>query len=140
MLEIIKGKEIEESFKKEYRHYLTGYLTRPQDSLQHFENDIEIGMSDYKEFTADVPHVHPVATEQCYILKGRLKMRCFPENGEMEEYEFEEGDFFIIRPGLKHASKNMSGTRVLFIKNPGINDKTAFEVDEDTKQWLSHWE
>lgn len=138
-MEYITSKEIEKAFIQEYRHYLTGHLLCPQPYLKHLEDEIEIGISDYSEFTADLPHVHPIATEHCYILKGKVKIRCFENGNGVEEQEFCAGDFFIIRPGVGHASKNAPGTRVLFIKSPGINDKTLIEVDDDTKNWLKVW-
>ena len=139
-MEYITKKELENAFLHEYRHYLTGHLQRPQKHLKHFEDDIEIGMSDYPEFTADQPHVHPTATEHGLILKGSVKIRCLQNDGSTtEEMKFDEGDFFLIRPGVPHASKNAPGTRVLFIKSPGINDKTVVEVDDDTKDWLKSW-
>lgn len=137
-MEYIRSKDIENAFLKEYRHYLTGHLSRPQMQLKHIEDDIEVGMSNYESFTADKPHMHPVATDHGYVLKGAVKVRSFEPAG-MEEMEYREGDFFVIRPGIKHATKNAAGTRVLFIKSPGINDKTVVEVDEDTQNWLKNW-
>lgn len=136
-MEYITADELTYAFAHSYRHYLTGNLTRPQPDLKHFEDDIEIGMSEYLEFTADLPHVHPVATEHCYVLSGAVRVRCFEQ--EMSEHEFQAGDFFMIRPGIPHASKNAPGTRILFIKSPGTNDKTLFEVDADTNRWLMCW-
>lgn len=137
-MEYIRAEEIESAFSHEYRHYLTGHLSRAQLFLKHIDDDIEVGMSDYKDFTADVPHVHPVATEHGYVLKGAVRIRSFEPEG-MEETEYHEGDFFVIRPGVSHASKNAAGTRILFIKSPGINDKTVIPVDEDTQNWLKKW-
>lgn len=140
-IEFIRSEEFEEAFRHSYRHYLTGHLQKEQPYLRHFEDDIEIGMSDYQVFTADVPHVHPVATEHGYVLKGKVRIRFFDsETGTVtDELEFSEGDYFLIRPGVMHASKNMAGTRILFIKAPGGNDKTPFEVDEETAEWLKNW-
>lgn len=137
-MEFIKNEQLEEALSKDYRQYLTGNLTRPQ-YLKYITDDIEIGISDYAEFTADVPHYHPIASEKAFILKGRVRVRCF-ENDTVEEEEFSAGDFFLIRPGVRHASKNAAGTRVLFIKSPGVNDKTPYEVDAATRAWLSSWD
>ena len=136
-MEFIRQNNIELALEKSYRNYLTGHLSRPQP-LNYIDNDIEIGISHYKDFTADTPHVHPVATEHGYVLQGKVKIRCFV-NGEIEEEEFSEGDFFLIRPGTCHASKNAPNTRVLFIKSPSVNDKTVIDVDDETKKWLSTW-
>lgn len=137
-MEEIRREELEEAFSHSYRHYLTGHLFVPQPYLKNIEDDIEIGISDYREFTADTPHVHPVATEHIYVLSGAVRIRVFGE--ETTEKELRAGDFAVVRPGEPHASKNAPGTRVFFIKSPGINDKTVIEVDEDTKDWLTAWE
>lgn len=137
-MEVILGRDIDDALSKEYRNYLTGHLTRPQLHLNHLEDDIEIGISEYTEFTADTPHLHPIATEHCYVLKGSIKIRYYTDY--MEEVELHQGDFFMFRPGEWHATKNKKGTRILFIKSPGTNDKTLMDVDDDTQEWLKHWD
>lgn len=137
-MEYIRNEELENAFSHEYRHYLTGHLTREQLYLKHFDDDIEIGISDYKYFTADLPHVHPIVTEHGYVLEGKVKIMCF-EGTKTEEMEFCKGDFFIIRPGVGHVSKNAPGTRILFIKSPGKNDKKAIDINDETKEWLKSW-
>lgn len=137
-MELIRREQLEAALSQGYRQYLTGHLTHPQE-LEHIPNDIEIGISNYDKFTADVPHVHPVATEQAFVLRGYVRIRCF-EKGGVEETEAKTGDFFLIRPGVRHATKNAAKTCVLFIKSPGINDKTPFEADPDTLTWLSSWD
>lgn len=136
--QIIRSFEIDNALEKEYRQYLTGKLTREQKNLKHIEDDIEIGISYYKEFTADKPHLHPIATEHGYILQGAIKVRCL--DGSNKIYEFKTGDFFVIPTGMPCATKNAPNTKVLFIKSPGINDKTLVEADAETKEWLKHWE
>lgn len=137
-MEYIRNEELESAFAHEYRHYLAGHLTREQPFLRHLEDEIEIGISDYQSFTADRPHCHPIATEHGYVLRGSIKIRCFEETGTTE-MEFREGDFFLIRPGVCYASKNAPGTRILFIKSPGGNDKRLIQVDSDTEEWLKAW-
>ncbi len=136
-MEYILKDELDSAFDHDYRHYLTGHLTRPQPYLKHFDDDIEIGMSFYQDFTVDHPHVHPIATEHGYVLEGAVKLLYL--NGEREEKEFKKGDFFLIRPGVPHVSKNQAGTRVLFIKSPSINDKTVVELDETARKWILSW-
>ena len=138
MIKVIKREQIEEALSKEYRQYLTGHLRRPQPFLEHVEDDIEIGMSYYREFAADTPHVHPVCTEHAYVLQGSVKVRLL--DGSNEEYELRAGDLFVFYPGTPYATKNAEGTKVLFIKSPGMNDKTLVEIDDETKRWLSDWE
>lgn len=129
---------INNALSKQYRQYLTGRLTREQKHLQHIDDDIEIGVSYYKEFTSDTPHKHPVATEHCYILQGVVRVQCL--EGERTKFEFHEGDFFVIEKGVAYATKNAANTKVLFIKSPGINDKEVVEIDADIKDWLSSWD
>jgi len=137
-MECIRGARIKDVLDREYRQYLTGHLARPQPELQHIEDDIEIGMSYYQTFTADTPHVHPRATEHGYVLEGCLRIRLLDGSGT--EMEFHEGDFFVIRPGTPYAGKNKEGTRILFIKSPGVNDKTPVEPDGETRAWLRSWD
>ena len=137
-LEIIRGAALEYALGKEYRQYLTGHLQRPQKHLQHIEDDIEIGISHYREFTADTPHMHPVATEHSYVLQGSIKVLLL--EGEPKEYRLNAGDFFVLQPGVGYATKNAPDTKVLFIKSPGINDKTVVPVTDTVKTWLSTWE
>ena len=134
----LDSKSIESALAKEYRQYLTGRLTREQVHLPCITDDIEIGISHYKTFTADKPHAHPVATEHGYVLQGAVRFKQL--SGEMNEYEFRTGDFFVVQKGTPYATKNMAGTKVLFIKSPGINDKTLVDIDYETKVWLSSWD
>ena len=137
-MEIIKNEVIENALSKEYRQYLTGHLHKTQPFIEHIDDDIEIGISYYREFTADSPHVHPICTEHSYILEGSMKILLL--DGSKEEYELTKGDFFVLRPGIPYVSKNAGGTKVLFIKSPGRNDKTLIEVDNNTEKWLNSWE
>lgn len=137
-LEIIRGATLDQALEKEYRQYLTGHLQYPQPHLQHVEDDIEIGISHYREFTADKPHVHPVATEHSYVLQGSIKFMVLEP--VPTEYRFDEGDFFVLRPGVPYATKNAPDTKVLFIKAPGTNDKTTVPVTPELSRWLSSWE
>ena len=137
-MEYIKKETIDDALAKEYRQYLTGHLKRPQPYLQHIDDDTEVGISLYQEFTADQPHVHPVVTEHGYVLSGCVRCRILDGSGT--EMEFHEGDYFLLRPGEAHATKNAAGTKVLFFKVPGMNDKTLVDVDEDTREWLASWD
>ncbi len=136
-LECLRQADIDNALEKEYRQYLTGHLQRPQVHLQHIEDDIEIGISHYDAFTPDKPHMHPVATEHGYILEGSIKLLLIHE---WQEYLFSKGDFFAVKPGVAYATKNAPGTRVLFTKAPGLNDKTPVPLTEALSQWLSAWD
>lgn len=137
MLKIIRKKTLNAALDKNYRQYLTGHLQIPQPDLAFIESDIEIGISHYRKFTADKPHLHPVCTEHAFVLEGALKIRLLDGSGE--EYLINAGDFFVLEPGQAYAAKNIAGTKILFIKSPGLNDKTLVEVDADTKKWLEEW-
>lgn len=137
-MEYLKRAALDAALSKNYRQYLTGHLSRPQPDLKNIEDDIEIGLSSYAVFTADTPHKHPVATEHAYVLCGSVRCRLLDGSGS--EMQFDEGDFFMLRPGEAAATKNAPGTKVLFIKSPGLNDKTPVEVDEDTRRWLLSWD
>lgn len=136
-LSIIRGEELNGALDKKYRVYLTGRLKKPQTELKHIEDDIEVGMSYYEQFTADTPHMHPVATEHAYILEGCIRLKLLDSG---EEYELKAGDFFVLPPNSPYVTKNQAGTRVFFIKSPEGNDKTPVEVDEKTKKWLESWD
>ena len=134
---VLRAGQVEAALEKNYRQYLTGRLERPQEELDCVEDDIEVGISRYDRFTADAPHRHPVATEHVYVLEGEVRVR-LPESGQ--ELRLKRGDFFLLRPGVAYASKNAAGTRVLFIKAPGGNDKQPVEPDPDTAAWLERWD
>lgn len=134
----VKKAALDFALQHEYRQYLSGHLMREQPFLQHVENDVEVGVSQYREFTADRPHVHPTAIEHGYILQGSVKVRLL--DGSNEEYQFNEGDFFVIHPGIGYASKNAINTKVLFIKAPAGNDKVLLPVDAETQVWLMAWD
>ena len=137
-MEIIRSEEIESALKSEYRQYLTGHLERAQPHMKSIDTDIEVGISDYQVFTADTPHFHPVCTEHGYVLRGRVKLLLL--NEDFREIELCPGDYFVLQPGEPHATKNDAGTRVMFIKHPSTNDKTAVMVDKPLQKWMASWE
>ncbi|MGN1095531.1 MAG: cupin domain-containing protein [Eubacteriales bacterium] len=137
-MNIIRREDIDSALEKEYRQYLTGHLKKAQLFLNHIDDDIEIGISYYSQYTPDKPHFHPICTEHGYVLEGAVKLRLL--DGSNEEYIFTAGDFFVLRPGVPYATKNIAGTRILFIKSPGTDDKQLVGVDDDLKKWLAAWE
>ncbi len=134
---VLAAQQIEWALHQTYRQYLTGRLERPQKELSCLEDDIEVGISRYDGFTADKPHLHLRATEHVYVLEGEVRIRLM--NGG-QEYRLKQGDFFLLRPGVAYASKNAAGTRLLFIKAPGGNDKQLAEPDPETISWLAAWD
>ncbi len=135
---ILRREQLDSALEKDYRQYLTGHLANPRPNLKHIDDDIEIGMTFYREFTADTPHVHPVCVEHAYILSGSVMVRLL--DGRGAEYTLREGDFFVLPAGIPYVSKNAAGTRVLFVKSPGMNDKTPVNPDEDTLRWMASWD
>lgn len=125
--------KIEASLEGVTRQYLAGHLSRPQ-SLEHFDTtNLEIGITAYKDFTAEKPHQHSKAVEYQYMLSGWTK---YLDVNSGQEYEFKAGDFYAIYPGTAYAQKSKPGTRILFIKVPSINDKELVNVTDDIVAWL----
>lgn len=132
----ICGKEIEEALSSDYRVYLCGDLKQPQ-LLPHLYDEVnEVGLSHYRQFTADQPHYHELATEYNYILSGCSKFFLIDEG---KEFILEAGSLMRLPPKTKYASKHAENTKVLFFKSPGGNDKQLVNVDERLKSWLSFW-
>lgn len=137
-INLLKNEQIDAALSHELRQYLSGRLARPQEELPCIESDIEIGISDYKEYTAEVPHYHSAADEYIYLLSGSLKVWFWEQE---KEYCLTIGDFLRLSPGTKYAAKALAGSRTLFVKAPGGNDKvTDFPVPETVKAWLEKWE
>ena len=59
---------------------------------------------------------------------------------EPQEYQFDAGDFFVLRPGVGYATKNAPGTKILFVKAPGINDKTIIPLTDALTEWAGSWD
>ena len=134
----LSGKEISQALQKAYRVYLCGDLSNPQEELSWiYDNQLEIGISYYKGFTADKPHFHEIATEYNYILKGSSK---FYVVNEEKEYVFQHGSLFVVPPNTMYASKHLADTQVLFVKSPGGNDKRLIDIHPELKIWLHSWE
>ena len=49
--------------------------------------------------------------------------------GEAQKYNHVKVDIYYT-----------AGTKILFFKAPGGNDKTLFDIDNALKKWLSSWE
>lgn len=136
MIKIYKNKTIEEVTNNDYRQYFSGHLERKQ-LIDAVDDDVEIGISKYKNFTADKPHVHPICSEYCYIISGSSKILLLDTN---EEHELHEGDFFHISKGTPYASKHKGGTKIIFIKAPSTNDKTLSKITKQLDEWMKKWD
>jgi len=132
----IHGTELFESLLGNNRIYLCGNLKKPQDLQWIHDDNIEVGISYYQEFTADLPHQHSIVSEYNFVVSGSCKVLVV---SEQKEYIFEEGSLFIIPPQTKYASKHRSNTKILFFKVPGGNDKELIEVSPSIQEWLSKW-
>lgn len=135
-MESIHGKNIDRALASTSRVYLCGDLRRPQTLPWIFDERNEAGVSEYRQFTWDAPHLHTNATEYNYVVKGCTKVLL---TDTREEFTFEAGSLFVLPPGTPYASKHRAGTRILFFKSPGGNDKRLFPVDGELKTWLSAW-
>jgi len=88
----IDGANIERALAEVQRVYLCGDLVFPQDSLEHIQSKgMEIGISDYKEFTVDKPHFHTKTTEYNYVLSGATKLFLI-DSQEEQIYRLSEKD------------------------------------------------
>jgi uncharacterized cupin superfamily protein len=130
---IIKNEQITKALEDTTRQYLVGKLSRPQ-ALEYIEDDkLEIGITSYDEFSAELPHYHTQAYEYQYIISGMTEYMDV-ETGE--QYIFNKGDFYVTAPGIKYAQRSQPGTVILFIKIPPGNDKKNVEVRDEIREWL----
>lgn len=135
-MELIHGEILNKSLNESYRVYLCGDLKQPQEMEWIHDTKNEVGMSFYKHFTADRPHFHTTATEYNYIISGNSKILLLKEE---EEILLEAGSIFVIPPMTHYASKHQAGTKILFFKSPGGNDKQLIDVTESLQVWLQSW-
>ena len=130
----IQKEQIEEALKDISRQYFVGNLKKKQ-KIEHINHSgLEIGLTEYKEYTTEDPHFHDIAMEFQYMISGWTKYLDVSTN---VEYEFKSGDFFAIEKGTIYTQKSKKGTKILFIKVPSINDKQIYEIDENTEKWLT---
>ena len=135
-MKFISHENIRSALSLQKRIYLTGHLKRPQDALQHIDDDVEIGISFYQVFTSDKLHYHVRITEHWYVLEGIVKL-LIVDNNKFKEMQFFTGDFVVIPPGTIHVTKNAPGTKVLFVKAPSENDIVEVPVPEEVSEWMN---
>jgi quercetin dioxygenase-like cupin family protein len=126
--------DIENSLNAVTRQYLVGNLKRPQELEHIVDNNVEIGISDYRERTTELPHYHTKAMEYQYVIVGATSYLNL-KTGEEETYN--EGDFYAIYPNTAYAQKSSPGTRILFVKLPSINDKQLCNTNETIEKWYA---
>lgn len=128
----IDNKMIRDSLAGVRRQYLVGNLKLPQALEFIRSEDIEIGLSSYEVYTEELPHYHTSAVEYQYVISGWTK---YMNTETGEEYEFKTGDFYAIESNTPYAQKCKSGTEILFIKVPSINDKVVVELNSRIEDW-----
>lgn len=116
------------------RVYLSGNLGRPQEVLPHVaDTALEMGMSFYEGFTCDSPHLHETNFEFNYIAEGETHLYDITED---REWVLPAGSAFVLRPQTPYVTKHAAGTRVVFFKAPGGNDKRVVEVPPHVRSWM----
>ena len=128
----INNADIEEVLKNVSRQYLVGDLKKPQE-IGHIKSEqLEIGITNYSQYTTEDVHYHTKAVEYQYVLAG---WTTYMEVETGKVFEFKKGDFYCIEPGTAYAQKSKGGTRILFVKVPSVNDKCLVELSEEIQQW-----
>ena len=131
------GKDVERALGTQLRVYLCGNL-QSSDALSHIPTEsYEIGISDYKTDTFEKAHIHTFNTEYNYVERGMIKIFLL---NEKKEYLFRKGDLFVIEPTEPYVGKSRKGTRTIFSKVPGGNDKQLVPMDDALLKWGSSWE
>ena len=129
----LSQQEIQNATNESYRQYFVGNLARPQ-LLQHLHSeDLEIGMSVYRTFTADKPHMHTTTADMVYILSGEYHILLIETH---QIIVMRTGDFLSIPLNTPYASKAKAGTKVLFIKTCKGNDKVTIPIPDNIQQWM----
>ncbi len=128
----ISNDELKNIFKNTCRQYLVGNLKLPQ-IIEHLHDEyIEIGITEYNKFKYELPHYHTKATEYQFMLEGMTEYIDVDTN---EKVVYRKGDFYAIRPFTKYAQRSKAGTKIIFIKSPGLNDKVNINETDDILTW-----
>ena len=128
-----KAEEIAEAFETERRQYFVGNLKRPQHIPFVKSETTEMGLTAYDKFTGEPAHRHSVAKEYAYVISGRTQ---YMDLDTREIYEYHAGDFFVTFPGTTYVQKAEAGTKMIFVKEPSINDKELVPMDEEAQKWM----
>ncbi len=135
-MEFLKKAEIDKGLVDAHRTYLCGNLKQPTESDFIHTDSYEMGITEYKEFTCEKPHLHSFNDEYNYVIEGCLKVLLINEKRELI---FESGDLFVIHPNESYVCKGQAGTRVVFSKLPGGNDKVLIDADMSVTRWGESW-
>lgn len=130
---LVNNSEIKVALEGLTRQYFAGNLQKEQRLSFVRDERLEIGITNYEEYTEEAPHYHTEATEYQYMVSGWTK---YYDLDTGEEYEFKAGDFYTIFPETKYAQKSKKGSTIIFIKVPSINDKQVIiDVSDSVKEW-----
>lgn len=135
-MDYIQGTYLQEKLSEKYRIYLCGSLEKPQAEKCILDKENEAGISFYQQFTVDLPHFHTTATEYNYIVSGSSKILLLDEH---KEITLEAGSFFVFPPMTKYVAKHQAGTKILFFKSPGGNDKQLIDMTKELNVWCQSW-
>lgn len=130
---VLKNSEIDETLAVNDRQYFVGDLERPQELPFLKSEGLEVGMSWYREHTADIPHWHTQSTECLFIIEGEYNIRII-ESGD--EFTLRAGDFLALPARTAYASKSRN-VKALFIKAPGGPDKRSVDESAEIRTWLN---
>lgn len=136
-MKIVYGKEVRETLSKQIRVYLCGNLSDPEPFDFVKTDGLEIGLSHYQHFTVEKAHFHQWNREFNIIKAGSVKVYVFDED---KEYEFHQEDMYVIEPNMRYITKAQPGTDVIFIKDPGGNDKELLPITEKILNWGKNWD
>lgn len=136
MMKIVQGEEIRAALKRHYRTYLCGKNLIPESFDAVETEGLEIGITHYAKYTLEKPHYHKWNKEYNIILAGKVKVFLIDEQ---KEFEFCNDDMYVIEPNMNYITKAQKGTKVLFVKSPGGNDKCVTEMNEVLKAWGEKW-
>ena len=131
-IQIIKKDIIEKAFENNDRQYMIGNLKVPQELEFIFDENVEMGISDIKHYQVDKVHYHSNCKEYQYIISGKNK---YLDLNKHKTYELSKGDVYMIETNAAYYQKSLAGTRILFIKVPGGNDKYLVELSEEQMEW-----
>ena len=131
---VFQSSGLEHALELSSRIYLSGHLSLPQESLPHMSTtSFEMGVSHYREFTHDTPHLHAENVEFNYVAEGETHL-CDISSGKI--WRLSRGSVFIVGPNTPYATKHRQGTKVVFFKAPGGNDKRLVELSPEIEEWL----
>jgi quercetin dioxygenase-like cupin family protein len=134
-IEVISGESIQTSLAGSNRQNLVGNLSIPQELDYLRDDNVEVGITQYKEDTIEKPHYHTTTTEYVYVVEGETK---YIDVNTNEETIVKKGDFFLIRTGITYAQKSKAGLKLLFFKCPSGNDKVNVKYGESLEEWYNY--